>query len=107
MISRAINTVLGSYVDKSGIPSRIEKYGDILNQISSIQADKKVKAAELADFYKAVLRDLKGDYDFLKKQKTYTLFEAVEDDELEELLDLTPNINLNLSGGTGNDVDVL
>ncbi len=33
--------------------------------------------------------------------------EAVNEEELEELLDVSPNISLSLDGGTGNDVDVL
>jgi hypothetical protein len=74
VIKSAVNEILGSYKNDSSIPKKVADYYSVLNKVSKIEADKKIKVEALKKFYEKVLYKLNSDYQTIKKKPTRTFF---------------------------------
>lgn len=102
-ISQAIEKNLEGFAKVGTADEKIDKYGDILNQISSIEADKKVKAAAFKQFYGDLILAVKDQLSIFEDGDKTKLFK----EELEELFDANVSLDARGFGGSGNDVSVL
>ena len=84
MITNAIDKILGDYTTKSNILFRLEPYGNILNNITQINADKNIKIKALKEFYEVIQYSLNNDYNELRKSNPVTLFESIESKSIKE-----------------------
>jgi hypothetical protein len=73
-ISNTADQILGDYSMKSSAYKKIEQYNDILTKIYELQADKKVKAYALKEFFESLLKGLADDYKQMEGSTYATLF---------------------------------
>ena len=107
-ISNAAAGIIEDFESQSSAYKKLQVYENVLNQLSSIETDRKTLQFVLKEFFGDLVYILKDDLAELKNRPTHTLFkESINQDDIvdESLLDVNLPIDIDVQAN-GNDVSV-